>query len=106
MVSQGALLIHAFGGLIAGFVSIGLIGSDTKWQRFQARLLRDGFAHADLARVRSPIGVEGISRKDPPAVAVSIVAQLLQLQSATGKADATLSWRQIKSTLVADNETN
>ena len=83
-----------------GHLSIGLIGSDTKWARFSARLSDEGFSPAVLARVRCPVGVAGIARKQPAAVAMSIVTELLQLDSAA-PGDA-LSWRQIKTSLVRE----
>ncbi|MEM7079141.1 MAG: xanthine dehydrogenase accessory protein XdhC [Pseudomonadota bacterium] len=83
-----------------GHVSIGLIGSDTKWQRFRARLQRDGFSAAQLARVRCPIGIDHIERKDPPAIAIAIIAELLQLQSLSPEPG--LTWRQVRSSLIRD----
>ena len=79
--------------------SIGLIGSDTKWQRFRARLIRDGQPEHALSRVRCPLGVPHVRRKEPLAVALSIVTELLQLEPVPEA--KSLSWRQIKSSLVA-----
>ena len=79
-------------------MSIGLIGSTTKWQRFQARLRRDGVADAQLARVRCPVGVADVKRKEPYAVALSIVTQLLQLEPLVET--RSLTWQQVKSSLV------
>lgn len=80
--------------------SIGLIGSPTKWARFRSRLIRDGFTAAQLDRVRCPVGVPDVQRNEPKAVAIAVVAELLQLESA---ADAPqLSWRQIKTSLVSE----
>jgi len=58
---------------------IGLIGSKTKWATFRHRLEARGFTHDELARVTCPIGIEGISGKEPEVIAVAVVAQLLQL---------------------------
>jgi xanthine dehydrogenase accessory factor len=57
---------------------IGLIGSKTKWATFQNRLRERGFTDAELARVTCPIGVSGISGKEPEVIAVAVAAQLLQ----------------------------
>jgi xanthine dehydrogenase accessory factor len=57
---------------------IGLIGSKTKWATFQSRLRERGFTDAELARVTCPIGVSGISGKEPEVIAVAVAAQLLQ----------------------------
>ena len=58
---------------------IGLIGSKSKWASFRQRLLARGFSEAELAQVTSPIGVPGITGKQPEVIAVAVVAQLLQL---------------------------
>ncbi|MEM7003556.1 MAG: xanthine dehydrogenase accessory protein XdhC [Pseudomonadota bacterium] len=81
-----------------GFVSVGLIGSATKWQRFKARLLQDGFSDAELGRVRCPVGIADIERKEPLAVALSIVTELLQLEDSV--ANRGVTWRQVRSSLV------
>ncbi|RZL65615.1 MAG: xanthine dehydrogenase accessory protein XdhC [Variovorax sp.] len=56
---------------------IGLIGSKTKWATFRHRLEARGFADAELARVTCPIGVPGITGKEPEVIAVAVAAQLL-----------------------------
>ena len=58
---------------------IGLIGSKTKWATFRHRLEARGFSADELARVTCPIGIEGITGKEPEVIAVAVVAQLLQL---------------------------
>ena len=58
---------------------IGLIGSRTKWARFQARLGAQGFTAAELARITCPIGITGIADKRPEVIAVAVAAQLLQV---------------------------
>jgi xanthine dehydrogenase accessory factor len=55
---------------------VGLIGSQTKWQRFRDRLGARGVPAAALDRVHCPIGLD-IGGKSPQEVAVSVVAQLL-----------------------------
>ena len=57
---------------------IGLIGSKTKWAVFRHRLEARGFTSAELAHVTSPIGVPGITGKEPEVIAVAVAAQLLQ----------------------------
>jgi xanthine dehydrogenase accessory factor len=56
----------------------GLIGSKSKAARFRARLAREGFGAASIARLVCPIGVAGIASKSPAAIAVAVAAQLLQ----------------------------
>ena len=56
---------------------VGLIGSKTKWATFRHRLEARGFSEAELAQVTCPIGVPGITGKEPEVLAVAVTAQLL-----------------------------
>ncbi|MFI8363521.1 xanthine dehydrogenase accessory protein XdhC [Streptomyces sp. NPDC085612] len=62
-----------------GLGSIGLIGSSAKWARFRQRLAAEG-GHdaAAIERIKTPIGIEGISGKEPATIAVSVAADLLR----------------------------
>lgn len=60
----------------------GLIGSKTKRARFEHRLRERGIAPERLAAMACPIGLPGISGKEPGTIAVAVAAQLLQLWSA------------------------
>ncbi len=60
------------------FGFLGLIGSKTKRQRFIHRFEARGIEAGAIARMRCPIGVEGIAGKQPELIAVAVVAQLLQ----------------------------
>jgi xanthine dehydrogenase accessory factor len=57
---------------------VGLIGSKTKWATFRHRLEARGFAAAEMDRITCPIGVPGITGKQPEVIAVAVAAQLLQ----------------------------
>ena len=57
---------------------VGLIGSKTKWATFSSRLRSRGFSDAELAHITCPIGVPGITGKEPEVIAVAVAAQLLQ----------------------------
>ena len=57
---------------------IGLIGSKTKWATFRHQLEARGFTPTELAHVTCPIGLAGISGKEPEVIAASVAAQLLQ----------------------------
>ena len=59
------------------FAYIGLIGSKTKWQHFQMRLIEAGLTEADLARVTTPIGLRDVPGKSPEAIAIGVAGQLL-----------------------------
>ena len=60
------------------FAWLGLIGSKSKGARFRSRLARDGIPPDTIARLVSPIGVQGVNNKWPAAIAVAVAAQLLQ----------------------------
>jgi xanthine dehydrogenase accessory factor len=62
----------------ADFGYFGLIGSKTKRARFEHRLQERGIAPQVLSRMVCPIGVAGISGKEPEVIAVAVVAQLLR----------------------------
>jgi xanthine dehydrogenase accessory factor len=53
---------------------VGLIGSRTKRARFLSRLAADG---VDAARLTCPIGLPGISGREPEVIAIAVLAQLL-----------------------------
>ena len=57
---------------------VGLIGSATKWATFRHRLEDRGFSAEEIAQITCPIGVPGISGKEPEVIAVAVAAQLLQ----------------------------
>jgi xanthine dehydrogenase accessory factor len=59
--------------------SIGLIGSSAKWRRFEVLLRREGHDDAALARITTPIGLPGVTGKDPATIAVSVAARLVQV---------------------------
>lgn len=64
---------------------IGMIGSRNKIARVFDRLRQRGFPEKDLARVHAPIGLE-IGAETVEEIAVSILAQLLQVRRATSVA--------------------
>ena len=63
------------------FDYFGLIGSKTKLARFIHRFEQHGIASEAVARMTCPIGVPGITGKEPEVIAVAVVAQLLQASS-------------------------
>ena len=64
------------------FGFLGLLGSHTKHQRFVHRFEARGIAPGLISRITCPIGIRGISGKEPEVIAVAVVAQLLGLSSA------------------------
>lgn len=65
------------------FAWLGLIGSSSKSARFRSRLARDQVATDLIQRLVCPIGVAGIDSKLPAAIAIGVVAQLLQQLGST-----------------------
>ena len=60
----------------AGFV--GVIGSKSKRERFRHRLARRGMSDERVARMQCPVGLPGVTGKQPEVIALAVVAQLLQ----------------------------
>ena len=77
---------------------VGLIGSQTKANRFRKRLLNDGYSQSVVDRLVCPVGLPDVKGKRPMEVAVSIAAQLQSLyyQGAPKPAAKSTSWREIK----------
>lgn len=63
----------------ADFGFLGLIGSSTKRARFLKRLREAGIPDSALARLTCPIGIAGVTGKEPAVIAVSVAAQLAML---------------------------
>ena len=62
--------------LARDFAWAGLIGSATKRARFEKRLGGGGIDPVAIARLHCPIGIGGITGKEPAMIAVSVAAQL------------------------------
>jgi len=63
-----------------GFV--GMIGSQTKRARFIRRLSDRGLNAVEIGRLTCPIGIQGISGKQPAVIAASVAAQMLSVRDA------------------------
>jgi xanthine dehydrogenase accessory factor len=63
-----------------GFV--GMIGSQTKRARFIRRLSDRGLSPLEIGRLTTPIGIQGISGKQPAVIAASVAAQVLSVREA------------------------
>jgi len=59
---------------------IGMIGSRRKKAMIYEKLLEEGFTKSDLDRVHAPIGLD-IGAESPEEIAVSIVAELIQVRA-------------------------
>ena len=64
----------------------GLIGSRTKRMQFEHRLTERGIARAKLDAMVCPIGMPGITGKEPSVIAAAVAAQLLQVWEAQQRA--------------------
>jgi xanthine dehydrogenase accessory factor len=62
--------------LATGFAFVGGVGSRAKAVRTRQRLEAKGFAAADIARVKMPVGI-GIGARTPEEIAVSIAGELV-----------------------------
>ncbi|MDA5093436.1 xanthine dehydrogenase accessory protein XdhC [Aliiroseovarius sp. KMU-50] len=68
-------LCHAI--LLHGHFGLGLIGSATKWSRFQSRLADLGHDHEKIRTINCPIGDPGLG-KHPQAIAIGVTTALLK----------------------------
>lgn len=71
-------LCHA--ALERGFASTGVIGSATKWVRFQRRLAELGHGAAEISSITCPIGDPSLG-KHPQAIAVGVAGALIRAQA-------------------------
>ena len=85
--------------------SVGLIGSQTKADRFRQRLNHRGYSDEQIARVRCPVGRSDVPGKRPMEVAVSISAELLALgkPAAPRERRRGVSWPQLRDLMKQDN---
>jgi xanthine dehydrogenase accessory factor len=60
------------------FAFFGMIGSHSKRKQFEHRLAARGIDPAQIARMKCPLGVDGIVDKSPEIIAISAAAQVLQ----------------------------
>lgn len=61
------------------FRYLGLIGSQTKRERFSRRLRELGIPEGALARLTCPIGANGPKGKEPAVIAVALAGEILKL---------------------------
>ena len=73
------------------FRYFGLIGSTSKRRSFERRLLAYGMTEATLARISCPIGIDGVTGKEPGVIAVAVAAQLLRLDRSPAACESFLT---------------
>jgi xanthine dehydrogenase accessory factor len=79
---------------------IGLIGSDTKWQRFKMRFEHRQFPAELYNAVRCPVGLSEVPGKLPMEVAVSIAGEIIadyQAKQCAKPVQQGIHWRELKS---------
>lgn len=84
---------------------VGLIGSVTKWRRFQMRFEHRGYSAADIASVHCPVGLESVPGKLPMEVATSIAGEIIALYQSDFPEAATqsgIAWRELNKGVAAD----
>lgn len=91
------------------FGYLGLIGSDTKWKRFQQRFDHRGIAPELVQRINCPVGLSAVPGKRPMEVAVSIAGEIIGLYQRDEPAKPTqqgLHWKELKTMLSEDTVTS
>ncbi|MCW1969549.1 MAG: XdhC family protein [Anaerolineae bacterium] len=63
---------------------IGVIGSQRRWLTAAKALREKGVSNTDLARISAPIGLE-IAAETPEEIAISIMAQVIQMRRMKGE---------------------
>jgi xanthine dehydrogenase accessory factor len=66
--------------------SIGVMGSKRRWETTRAQLSAMGVGAAELDRIRTPIGLE-LGAETPEEIAVSILAEIVQLRRTQQSSD-------------------
>jgi xanthine dehydrogenase accessory factor len=81
------------------FAYLGVIASKTKRVRFVKRLLQEGIPQSTVSRLNAPIGLTGITGKEPAIIALSLAADLVlrlqENQSITSLTDLNLNKDQL-----------
>jgi len=84
------LLVHKYVDSPAAY--IGLIGSEAKVRQFARELEEEGISAARFERIHAPIGIP-IGGKNPAEIAVSILAQVIQVKNAKNVSDESRQYR-------------
>lgn len=90
------------------FTYLGLIGSDTKWQRFQKRFDFKNVPAESVARMSCPVGLSEVPGKLPMEVAVSMAGEIIQHYQRNLPDKPTqqgMHWKDLKTLLTPNTET-
>ena len=86
---------------------VGLIGSQTKWKRFQMRFRHKGYKDEFFSSIRCPIGLDDVPGKLPSEVAVSIAAEIIaeyQFDRPNQSHQKTLNWQPLHKDQLQDKD--
>ena len=61
-----------------------MIGSQSKRRQFEKRLEARGVPRDRLARMTCPIGISGVTGKEPEVIAIAVAAEMLQIRCRMG----------------------
>lgn len=78
---------------------VGLIGSQTKWKRFQMRFRHKNYKDEFFSSIRCPVGLESVPGKLPSEVAVSIAGEIIseyQLDRPNQSHQETDNWQPLQ----------
>lgn len=78
---------------------VGLIGSDTKWQRFQMRFEHHNYPLEQYTQVHCPVGLAAVPGKLPIEVAISIAGEIIgeyHSELPPRQTQRGIGWRQLK----------
>ena len=75
------------------FAYFGLIGSLSKRRQFEKRMEARGMPRSRFAAMTCPIGIAGITGKEPEVIAIAVAAELLQVRSGNAAARTAYSTR-------------
>lgn len=60
---------------------LGVIGSETKAQRFRQRLEHKGFTTNQIEHMRCPVGLNEVGGREPAEIAIAIAGEILALKN-------------------------
>ena len=78
---------------------IGLIGSQTKWKRFEMRFKHKGYKDKFFSSIRCPVGLSNVPGKLPGEVAVSVAGEIISqyhLEYQKQPHQYSLSWKSLQ----------
>ena len=86
---------------------VGLIGSQTKWKRFQMRFEHKGYQPEFHSSVRCPVGLSDVPGKLPAEVAVSVAAEIISeyhLEHPDQPRQQGVNWQHLKNNPLHENK--